>query len=368
VRVPGRVERLDERRVAITSVVRYSEPTEVSGCLRILDLERGRVSFVTPAPESTFRREDPNPRGGTRGTRGVSAYGDRIVVANAERLFVFDTSWNLVSELSDRLMVDVHDVLAEERGVWVTATGIDLLLLVTWDGRLEHAWPLRDDRKLLKELGFRKLPLPWIDRGLDLRNPELRDSEYVRFHLNSLGRSSSGLLLSFGRIWPEEDTPNRTASSALVRLIENGAAKPRLEILHRSENLRVPNHNIAEDGDLLMYNDSNRHVLVAYDRARDEVRSEVPIPGSPPYVRGLARIGSDVWLVGSQAPLAVHAVDLRRGQLVASYPLGGVHDEVVYGICPLPEAFDDPRQPLGSDPYEFWHRAALGAQTTGSTG
>ena len=46
----------------------------------MLDLDKGRLSFVTPSPESTFRTADPNPRGGTRGTRGVSVYGERIVV------------------------------------------------------------------------------------------------------------------------------------------------------------------------------------------------------------------------------------------------------------------------------------------------
>ena len=128
--MPERPERLAERRVAITSVVRYSRATEISGSLRVLDLDKGRLSFVTASPESTFRSADPNPRGGTRGTRGVSVHGDRLVVANAERLFVFDTAWTLVAEHSNELMADVHDVLADERGIWMAATGIDRLLLV----------------------------------------------------------------------------------------------------------------------------------------------------------------------------------------------------------------------------------------------
>lgn len=358
-----RLDRLTERRVAITSVVRYAVPTEISGCLRILDLERGRLSFVTPAPESTFRQADPNPRGGTRGTRGVSAHGDRLVVANAERLFVFDPAWRLVAEHSDPLMVDVHDVLAEERGIWVTATGTDMLLLVAWDGRLERAWTFRKDRRLLKELGFRRRSLPWTDPALDLRDPRLRGAGYDRLHLNSLGRSTDGLLLSFGRVRPRED-PEAEMSSALARVTENGDRKPRLDILYRRAGIRMPSHNVAEDGDLLVYNDSSTNCLVAWDRAGDETRYEVPIPGSPPYARGLAQIGDDLWLVGSQAPLAVHAVDLRREQVVASYPLGGIQDEVVFGICPLPETFEQPRQPLGEDPYEFWRRAVAAPAVT----
>jgi hypothetical protein len=361
--VTDALDQLTERRVAITSVVRYAVPTEISGCLRILDLERGRLSFVTPAPESTFRHHDPNPRGGTRGTRGVSVYGDRLVVANAERLFVFDNSWNLVAELSHPLMVDVHDVLAEERGVWVTSTGIDLLLLVTWDGRLAHEWTFRKDRALLKELGFRRRTLPWADPALDLRDPRLRGKGYDRLHLNSLGRSDDGVLISFGRVVPD-DEPQAERSSAILRVNENGAGQPQLTILHRQRGIRMPSHNVAEDGDLLVYNDSSGNRLVAVDRRSGETRCAVSVPGSPPYARGLARIGDDLWLVGSQAPLAVHAVDLRRAEVVRTYALGGIQDEVVFGICALPEAFAQPRQPLGTDPYEFWRRAAAAPRIT----
>jgi len=357
--MPDRPQRLAERRVAITSVVRYARATEVSGCLRVLDLDKGRLSFVTPSPESTFREADPNPRGGTRGTRGLSVHGDRIVVANAERLFVFDTAWALVAELSNELMADVHDVLAEERGIWVAATGIDQLLLVGWDGTLLHAWTFRKDRRLLQELGFGGRSLPHADPITDLRDPRERNSGYDRLHLNSLGRGRDGILLSFGRVRPSEETGSKM-SSALVRATDNGSGNPHLDVLHRQAGVKLPSHNVAEDGDLLVYNDSSRHRLVAWDTVRGEPRCEVPIPGSPPYARGLARIGDDLWLVGSQAPLSVHAVDVRCGEVVASYPLAGIQDEVVFGICPLPDRFAEPRQPLGDDPYEFWRLAAAG--------
>ena len=315
------------RRVVVTSAVRYAIPTKISGYLRILDLEQGRVSFVTPSPESSFRTRDPNPRGGTRGTRGASVHGDRLVVANAERVFVFDTSWRLLAELSDRLMADVHDVLADERGIWVTATGTDTLLLVGWDGRLERV----------------------LDA--DLRDPRARSTDFERFHLNGIGRASEGLLLSFGRVVAQAE-PSLEMSSVLVRLTDGGVS-----ILHRQDGIRAPNHNVAEAGDLLVYNDSNRHCLVGYDRRLGEERCAVAIPGTPSFVRGLARIGANLWLVGSQAPLAVYAVDLDRGEVVATYPLGGIQDETVFGICPLPDEFEEPRQPLGEDPYEFWRRA-----------
>ncbi len=337
--------------MAVTSAIRFVIPSAVSGYFRILDLERGRVSFVTPSPESTFRGRDPNPRGGTRGARGVSVYGDRLVVANAERLFVFDSSWRLLAEISDRLMSDVHDVLAEEHGIWVAATGCDLLLFVRWDGRIEHEWSLREDGELLRELGFRERSLPRIDPDVDWRDPRARGEGYERLHLNSLARGENGLLASLGRVILTLEPPD--LASALVQVSRTGA----VSVLFRREATVAPNHNVAVDGDLLVYNDSNRDCLVAYDRSRGAERCAVPIPGDPGWARGLARVGPTRWLVGSQAPLALYEVDLERAEVVAEYPLGGIKDETVYGICPIPDEFDDPRQPLGADPYEFWKRA-----------
>jgi hypothetical protein len=351
------------RRVVVTSAVRYIIPAEISGYFRILDLERERVTFLTPVPESTWRGADPNPRGGTRGARGVSVHGNRIVLANAERLFVLDTSWRLLAELSDRLMSDVHDVLAEERGIWVAATGCDMLLLVRWDGRLEHAWSLRTNRKLLKQLGFRERSLPAIDPGVDFRDPRARGNGFERLHVNSLGRAPAGLLVSLGRVASEMEPP--VLSSVLVGVTEGGRnGSPHVSILHRHAGTAAPNHNVGEEGDLLVYNDSNRHCLVAYDRASGSERCAVPIPGEPSFARGLAQIGPELWLVGSQAPLAVHAVDLERAEVVGSFPLGGVQDETVYAICVLPDEFEEPRQPLGSDPLEFWRRAGASPAVT----
>jgi hypothetical protein len=256
-------------------------------------------------------------------------------------------------------MADVHDVLADERGIWLAATGIDRLLLLGWDGTLLHDWTFRKDGKLLRALGFRRGSLPAAEPMTDLRDPRQRTAGYDRLHLNSLGRSSKGILLSFGRVRPSE-ADDAEFSSALLRATDDGADAPAVEVLHRQTAVKLPSHNVEEDGDLLVYNDSSRHRLVAWDTARRAVRCEVPIPGEPPYARGLARIGEDLWLVGSQAPLSVHAVDLRRAEVVASYSLAGIQAEVVFAICPLPERFADPRQPLGEDPYEFWKRASLG--------
>jgi hypothetical protein len=347
------------RRVVVTSVVRYAVPNSMSGWLRVVDLEAGETVFRTLVPESVWRRHDPNPRGGTRGTRGVSVHGDRLVIAGAERLYVFDTQWRLVAELTHRLMADVHDVLAGDDGIWVAATGCDALLLYGWDGKLLETCALRDDEPLVDRLGRPGHWLPPLDPAVDYRDPRIRMNVFDAMHLNGLARAQDGLLLSLGRVSTREEDVGRSGFSALVHFGDE-----RLRVLHRQPGAAVPNHNVAHTDDLLLFCDSNRHRLVAYDARTGAERVSVSVPGDPPFVRGLAQIDEAVWLVGSQAPLALYAVDLSRGERVAEYRLDGVEHEAVYAVCPLPGRFATPRPPADADPYSFWKRAALPTTVT----
>jgi hypothetical protein len=351
------------RRVLVTSSVRWAWVSEVSSYLRVIDLEQERVTFLAPVPESRWREHDPNPRGGARGARGISVHGDRLVVANGERLFVFDTSWQLVDQLSHPMLSNVHDILAEENGIWATACGCDMLVRLSWEGQLEEWWSFRDDRGLYRKLGYHRRNLPRVSPDLDYRDPRVQAETADLVHLNGVVRSADGLLLSFGCV----TNTGEADAFAIVGLADKRPRRSRNAslLLHR-RGVGVPNHNIGQEGDLLVYNDSNANRLVAVDASTGEERISVDIPGDPGFARGLARIGPGRWLVGSQAPLAIYALDLRRGEIVATYPLGGVENETVYGICVLPDAFGDPPpvRMTDEDPYAFWRQVSPGTGFT----
>ena len=339
----------------MTSNVRFAAPPQPSGYMRVVDLESGAVLLTTPVPESLFRAHDPNPRGGQRGGRGLSAHGGRLVVANAERIFVLDTSWRLVDELSHPLTADIHDVLAEQRGIWVASTACDALLLLGWEGTLQDVWTFRDHRKLVRQLGLPRKALEPFQREFDYRDPRYRVDGFNSVHLNSVARDGDGLLVMFGRMEGLTEQTWDNLSSVVLRVSDRGNAT----IVCRRDGLTVPNHNVARAGELILFNDSNNHRLVAYDPAKREERFSVEIPGSPPYARGLARIGPSRWLVGSQSPLAVYAIDLERGEIVGEYPFEASETESVYAVCALPDGFAEPPQLApGSDPYAFWMRAS----------
>jgi hypothetical protein len=349
-------------RIVVTSAVRHAGHERFSGYVRVVELESHSVIHTEPVPESPWRGIDPNPRGGTRGAKGVSVHGDRLVLCNSDSVFVLDDHLQPVTTFSHPLAGAIHDVLAEESGVWVACTNADLLARFTWEGTVAETWSWRDDSLLVRELGFDSLPP--TDLALDYRDPRVLQGGVTNVvHLNAVTRGTGGLLLSLGRILtpaevarrqrmarlgraaarlgvvrkrkPEATTAPASAipgsTAAIVELRGDGSSRLRTS----QTNVTVPNHNVIEREGALLYNDTNEGRLVAGP-------ASVPVPGDPSFARGLAHLRDDVYLVGSQRPLAVYAVDVAAGAVVETFELGGDENESVYAIAVLPEAFASP--------------------------
>lgn len=373
-------------RIVVTSAVRHAGHERFSGYVRVVDLDSGDVLHAEPVPESPWRGVDPNPRGGTRGAKGVSLHGDHLVVCNSDSVFVFDERFELVTTFTHPLAGAIHDALAEESGIWLTCTNADLLARFTWDGELAETWSWRDDPGLVAELGFDSLPA--TDLSLDYRDPRVLQSGVTNVvHLNAVARGADGLLLSFGRILHPDEVARRQRMARLGRAAArlgvvrrrkpDSTATPasvipgsRAAIVVRCEDgstrlrtsqadIDVPNHNVLERGDTLLYNDTHNGSLDAYIR-RDEVETiSVPVPGDPSFARGLAHWRDELYLVGSQRPLAVHAIDIAAAAVAASFELGGEENESVYAIAMLPATFSTP-EPGAS----LFTRAAATAEVT----
>lgn len=364
------------QRVLITTVVRYADLAQDSGFVRVLDLASGEMLMTSPMPESLYRAQDPNPRGGLRGARGVSVWGDRLVLANTERLLIFDEQWQPVRQITHPLMGGVHDILAEEDGIWITCTNADLLIKISWGGEVLAHWSWREDAHLPDQLG---LPgVSSVDMDLDYRDPEtMRDGVRNMVHLNGVARCPAGLLLSFGRILsptryrqarmqsvvgriakkvgvkrrnnrahaltPQPVGLIEGSSAGLVLLRESGEA----DLLSHVPHTRVPNHNVWQAGDKLLYNDSNESRLVALPWSGNGETQAIVIPGEPGFARGLAQLDETRFLSGSQAPAAVYEADFATQTVTRTYLLAGKTHETVYGLCLLPDHFAMPPPHLG---------------------
>lgn len=307
--------------------------------------------------------------------RGASVFGERLAIANAESVTLFDAEWRAIAQTTHPLVGGAHEILAEERGVWITSTVADLLVQLDWQGRLLDAWEWRADEALRAALGFGRVPR--VDRGLDYRDPRtMRTGARNLVHLNAVARGPDGLIVSLGRVlapaalrramvngWigraasalgvpprRSDRVANMTvrnaagrigdSSSALVQLAADGA-----RVLRSERGTVVPNHNVYLDQRWLAFNDTNRSEFVIVGR-RDGAQMRVRVPGEPGFVRGLAPWRQRYFFVGAQSPASVHMIDAEAGSVERSYDLGGELNESVFGVCVLPEVFVDPPERL----------------------
>jgi hypothetical protein len=216
--------------------------------------------------------------------------------------------------------------------------------------------------------------VPRFDPSVDFRDPKsTQGGVHNIVHLNSISRSDRGLVVSFGRVLDVRTLRARRVKAPLGYLAGRFGFIRRLEapteaiglndrrprsshavvtltdehprtatVVFRGEGALVPNHNAVLEETLLIYNDTNQGRLVAYDCSSGRVQRSVAIPGSPSFARGLVALGDGLYGVGSQAPLAVHVIDLEREAVVSSALLHGLEQESVYAICALPSSFAVP--------------------------
>ena len=350
-------------RLLVTTVVRHAPLGQPSGYVYVFDMVERCVLARWPIDETPFRRFDPNPRGGLRGARGVAVCGERLAIAITDRVDIFDREGRRVGRITHPLMGGVHDLCAEEDGLWVTCTHADLLVKMSWSGELLDVWDCRSQPGLAAQLGLPELPR--ADLTVDYRDPRcLRGRVCNLVHLNGVSRGRDGLLLSFGRILSTACLRKLRLDAGVSRLTgaehslchhlaRVGLMRPRYEgcrsalierpdvgpprVLRCVEGATEPNHNVARAGKHVVYCETNTHSLVTFTPEGTAPERRVRIPGRQPFVRGLCVLDSDRVFVGSQAPAAVYEVDLKSARIVSSYPLAG--EEAVYAICVLPEQF-----------------------------
>ncbi len=177
------------RTIVWFSTVVRSAPTDRGGELVKLDWDADRVLARVPIRCENPDVVDPNPRGNTRGGRGIVALPDGgALVCSYHTLKTFDAELRPRADVSHGLMVGLHEVDPTPRGtLWVTATSIDAALeYEPATGRLlREFWP-REMKGIAGSLRLEPLP---IDKRADNRREFIRD-EFTKHpshvHLNAV--------------------------------------------------------------------------------------------------------------------------------------------------------------------------------------
>lgn len=317
--------------VYFSTVVRTASP-EHGGELVRLDWRSKQVLARVPVKPVDPVLHDPNPRGNTRGGRGIAIVADEVIVASYHTLHIYDRALRHRRDIRHPLFVGLHEVFATGRGsLWVTSTAIDAALEVDLaTGKIvREFWP-REMEAL--QLAFDLVPLE-IDKNADNREQFLEGSHVKHpshIHLNAVAELDGEVLAFFNRF------------GAVVSLSEE-------RVVAKRKALRGGHNLLVEPGGRVRVNDTLGRRIYGFDIESGERTSRIQLlrdaglapwarpmdrgfkvkrwlhrrglrstsPPRPLFVRGLARRGSQL-LVGC-SPATIFALDAETGRQLDAY-------------------------------------------------
>jgi hypothetical protein len=329
---------------AYFSTVRRTSELSKAGEFVLVDWDRKQKLaevVVTPSDPSF---EDPNPRGGTRGGRGIWQDGGNIYAASDDRVNIFDLDLAGNRAVSNNLFAGLHEVYLSSPGrLWVTATSLDAALEVDLStGECVDAYWPREDPRFQAALDVSPLA---VDKTADNRLSPPLANDPSHLHLNAVGMWRGELLALFNHI-------------GAIANLERGEVVMRDPLLHRA-------HNLVVRGDEAFVCSSDRRRVCQVDlaaarvvrvvnlaaldgidvvkmakstfkpsvirRAASRVGIARPqVVARPLFARGLQVVGDHVFV--GIAPASILRIDWGRGALVDHYQHSEQVTSAVHGL------------------------------------
>lgn len=318
-------------RVYFTTVIRYASHQK-GGELVCLDWQSKCILARRPMMPTDPDLPDVNPRGGTRGGRGILRRDDLLYVATYHSLHIFDQDLTERGRISNYLLVGLHELCEVGSLIWVASTAIDAAVAVDTHGTIQAIWWSRECKRLQERLGLDSLT---IDKTVDNRLLWL-DQKHTKSkshtHLNALCEHRGDLYVLLNRFGVVYNiTKNRV-------LIEDPTI--------------IGAHNLAFVADRCVINDTRGKKVKVYDergvcertidlqdyaeiRRIDEAATDADHAARPLFVRGLHVFDDGRMLVGF-SPAAIAEIDLNTGELRDLYQYSTRVRECVHGLLAWP--------------------------------
>jgi len=314
------------------NTVRRKRPVKEGGELIQLDWSKKKILKTLPLyPSDPDILEDPNPRGNSRGGKGILVRGDEIFVGTYHTILVYDLDLNLKRRLTNPNFVNIHEICADGDNTWVSATTIDAALLVDKNGKTLESWWPREEPLLQERFGL--VPME-IDKKADNRLRYLHRELSLKeshTHLNSLVHNQGRTLALLNRL------------GALVQI------KPAVKVLVEDRLLRGAHSPVilTEKEQIAVCSSFRKHILF-YDLHSGELTNTIDLLSFPKiaryhkkypdqpfnkslFVRGLEKISEHRLLVGV-APAAILEIDTRKKRLIDLFQYSKDVGDGVHGL------------------------------------
>lgn len=279
--------------IYLSTVARTAPITEGGELIRF-NWDTKHVEARTPIYPEHPVVDDPNPRGNTRGGRGIALLGDgRLVCASYHTLKIFDRNLDELYGITHPMMVNLHELVLDPNGnVFVACTSTDAVLEVDLkSGRIVNEYWPRSHPGIQQALNVQPLE---IDRTKDNRIefvsiPYQKDPSHL--HINSVTR------------WCGETYALSNAFGAVLNL-------DRGEVVLHDPSIRG-SHNLIVNRDEILINDTLGRRVRIYDRATGRCKQEIDLLCYPEIARIKAQ--------SEASPLMKEVAKLKHTPLKKAY-------------------------------------------------
>lgn len=297
-----------------SSVIRGSQLGESHGGLYVVDLERGTCDLKLDWNRTDI---DVAGRGGDRGLRGITFYGDNILVAANSQLLMLDRDFVVIEAFTNPYLRHCHEISVAGSRVFLTATGFDSVLM--FDLATKHftkGWNLSSRADALDLRAF--------DPGtLDGPVPS------HRFHLNSVQASATGFYLS-GLYTPGLLHADSNGLSLVAKLPEG---------THNAQMLGSGVLYNDTVGERICYRGGDRSAGIAVpDFAADRIINAQRFGSQVArarFARGLCVL-TDTLVAGGSSPSTIAVYDLNEGKRLQHLNLSMDIRNAVHGLAVWP--------------------------------
>jgi hypothetical protein len=367
----------------VSTIKRNTDPSAASGHIYVVDVEKQRVLQRSTIVEPPYKSLDPNPRGGTRGGRGIALGEDQIAITNYSTIFRYSSKWEFLGLISNPLTAAIHDTLFQDGTLWVTSAANDLTLQMDMEGNILQSFNLRENLTVQEKLDWHP-PLLLDNKRLnhqmiDFRNPVLLDNTiFDNAHVNSISILSNGdFLISLGLVigpefaalmrwksrlmrlalWPFDMTTNRKigrfmgikpkttdntlsgrpvkAKSAVLRITPGGNHSLVLVF----DSVSTPSHSLLTLNDeTVIYLNTSEGTIVRFEPLSGRTISLTKVTDG--FLRGVTQLSNQKIILGSNSELI--SFDLEKKAVLSTFKISREAKESIYDIKILPPHFSLP--------------------------
>ena len=315
--------------------VRRKRPVKQGGELVQVDWSTKKILKKIPIfPNDPDIKYDPNPRGNSRGGKGIIINEKEVFVGTYHTILVFDHKLRLKRKITNNLFSNIHEMCFSGKNIWVSSTTIDCAVQVDQKGKTLKSWWPREESLLQERYGLFPMQIEKnIDNRLKYIHNELEKKE-SHTHLNSVTELNKRTYVLLNRL------------GAIVQV------EPEMKIFVEDQLIRGGHSPvISGNGKQMILCSSFRKEILFYDLKNGQLQKEIFLMDFPEikhlhkeypdqpfnksiFVRGLEIIDSNRILVGV-APASILEIDINRNKLLDFFQYSTDVGDAIHGLVHL---------------------------------